>query len=359
MRTDPQRTPLLSTLRWTTWNSSRATSGCSSETLPPPLLHLHTDHRLPTELCVESPPVLPLHRLRQVCWQHYSVQEWWGCYREEVLKMAACCSKNNFALHTKKTREIIIDLGSTALTQPPFTSTGSVWRGSTPSSSSPPTSPGQKTPHQSSRRLSSSYTSWESGSTTLTQTCCWPSTAHPLGACWHTASQYGKAAEPLQTGRSCRVVKMAHKIIGCPLPSPMDIYTSLSRANTIIRHQQIQNSFLLKALNSHMHWFLFSLIHSNTFTVQYLKSYMDNIYVQYIFILKHCVYTIFMAANLLRTVDFTSIFILHIFLYMLSFYISFILLFCTAIGNGFNLIQVYSYNVGILFYSITPLGRGK
>lgn len=93
--------------------------------------------------------------------------------------------------------------------------------------------------------------------------------------------------------------------------------------------------------------------------MQYLKSYMDNIYVQYIFILKHCVYTIFMAANLLRTVDFTSIFILHIFLYMLSFYISFILLFCTAIGNGFNLIQVYSYNVGILFYSITPLGRGK
>ncbi len=62
------------------------------ETWPSPLLHPHAENRLPTGLCAEPPPVLPLHpRLqsgpqwqthRQVCRRHYSgrthLQGWGG-----------------------------------------------------------------------------------------------------------------------------------------------------------------------------------------------------------------------------------------------------------------------------------------
>uniref|UniRef100_A0A3Q4G7F7 C-type lectin domain-containing protein n=1 Tax=Neolamprologus brichardi TaxID=32507 RepID=A0A3Q4G7F7_NEOBR len=53
--------------------------------------------------------------------------------REEVLKLAAWCSDNNLALNTKKTKENIVNFKRHSTDMAPYSSTVTVWRGSTPS----------------------------------------------------------------------------------------------------------------------------------------------------------------------------------------------------------------------------------
>ncbi|KAK0133677.1 hypothetical protein N1851_030812 [Merluccius polli] len=98
--------------------SHQPTPDC--ETWPPPLLHPHAEHRLPTGLCAVGCVLLYCLYTHDCCSTHNNnlivkfadnttvvgliPKGDEAAYREEVLKLAAWCSENNLALNTKKTR---------------------------------------------------------------------------------------------------------------------------------------------------------------------------------------------------------------------------------------------------------------
>ncbi|KAK0155571.1 hypothetical protein N1851_002050 [Merluccius polli] len=170
-----------------------------------------------------------------------------AAYREDVLKLAAWCSENNLALNTKKTKEIIVDFRKHSTDPAPFYINGfSV-------SSSLPTSPGQRITaviKKAQQRLhflsvlrkynlnsNLLLTFYRSSIESLLTYCItvW------YGSCTVTDRE-----------RLQRVVKVAQKIIGCPLHSLMDIYTSrcLSRAKTITKDSSHPGFDLLDLLPS-------------------------------------------------------------------------------------------------------------
>lgn len=210
-------------------------------------------------------------------------------YREEVLKLAAWCSENNLALNTKKTKELIVDFRRHSTDLAPLYINGEcVERVHTfrflgvlisadiswTENISAVIKKAQQRLHflrvLRKYKLNSNLllTFYRSSIESLLTYCI---------TVW-----YGSCTKADRV-RLQSVVKTAQKIIGCPLPSLMDIYSSrcLSRAANIIKDSshpgfnmfsllpsgkryrcistkthRLKNSFFPKAittLNSHMH----------------------------------------------------------------------------------------------------------
>ena len=181
-----------------------------------------------------------------------------AAYREEVLKLTAWCSENNLALNTGKTKEIIVDFRKHNTDPPPLYINGeSVERVHT---------------FRFLGVLISDNISWSENVTTITKkaqqrlqflrvlrrynldsnlllTFYRSSIESLLTYCitvWY-GSCTAADRERLQRG-----VKAAQRIIGCPLPSLTDIYTSrcLSRATNIIKDSSHPGSDLFDLLPS-------------------------------------------------------------------------------------------------------------
>nr|XP_019958831.1 PREDICTED: uncharacterized protein LOC109639670 [Paralichthys olivaceus] len=92
-------------------------------------LHSHPEHRNPTGLCPQPPPLLPLHpRLlphppRNTIVKFADNTTIVGlinnndesAYREEVKRLTDWCSHNNLDLHTNKTKEMFVDFRKRAV----------------------------------------------------------------------------------------------------------------------------------------------------------------------------------------------------------------------------------------------------
>ncbi len=214
-----------------------------------------------------------------------------AAYREEVLKLAAWCTENNFALNTKKTTQIIVDFRKHRTGPAPLYING------------------ECVERVHSFRflciLISADISWTENIMAVCKKAQQRLHFQRILRKYKLNSNlllsfYRSSIESLLTycitvwyvsctvaekERLLRVVKAAQKIIGSPLPSLMDIYTSryLNRARVIIkdsshpgsdlfellpsgrryrciktRTNRFKNSFFPKAittLNSHMHCF--------------------------------------------------------------------------------------------------------
>ncbi|KAK0153884.1 putative RNA-directed DNA polymerase from transposon X-element [Merluccius polli] len=176
-----------------------------------------------------------------------------AAYREEVLKLVAWCSENNLALNTRKTKEIIINFRKLSTDPPP-------------------------TPHQRVHTfrflgvLISSDLTWTENTTAIIKKA--QQRLHFLRVLrkYNLNSSlllafYRSSIESILTYcitvwySSCtmadrerlqRIIKAAQKIIGCPLPSLTDIFTSrcLTRAKNITKD------------NTHPGFILFDLLPS-------------------------------------------------------------------------------------------------
>lgn len=179
-------------------------------------------------------------------------------YREEVLKLAAWCSENNLALNTKKTKEIIVDFRKHNIDLAPLFINGEcVERVHT---------------FRFLGVLISADISWTDNITAIIKKA--QQRLHFLRVLrkYNLDSNllltfYRSSVESLLTycitvwygsctvadrERLQRVIRAAQKIIGCPLPSLMDIYTSrcLSRGKTIIKDSSHPGSDLFNLLPS-------------------------------------------------------------------------------------------------------------
>ncbi|RXN23579.1 RNA-directed DNA polymerase from mobile element jockey-like protein [Labeo rohita] len=179
-------------------------------------------------------------------------------YREEVLKLATWCSENNLALNTKKTKEIIVDFRRHSTDLAPLYINGEcVERVHT---------------FRFLGVFISDNISWTVNTTAIIKKAqqrlyfLRVLRKHNLGSSL-LLTFYRVSIESLLTycitvwygsctmadrERLQRVVKAAQKIIGCPLPSLLDIYTSrcLSRAENIIKHSSHPASDLFNLLPS-------------------------------------------------------------------------------------------------------------
>ncbi|KAI2659609.1 putative RNA-directed DNA polymerase from transposon BS [Labeo rohita] len=179
-------------------------------------------------------------------------------YREEVLKLATWCSENNLALNTKKTKEIIVDFRRHSTDLAPLYINGEcVERVHT---------------FRFLGVFISDNISWTVNTTAIIKKAqqrlyfLRVLRKHNLGSSL-LLTFYCVSIESLLTycitvwygsctmadrERLQRVVKAAQKIIGCPLPSLLDIYTSrcLSRAENIIKHSSHPASDLFNLLPS-------------------------------------------------------------------------------------------------------------
>ena len=181
-----------------------------------------------------------------------------AAYREEVLKLTAWCSENNLALNTGKTKEIIVDFRKHNTDPAPLYINGeSVERVHT---------------FRFLGVLISDNISWSENITAITKKA--QQRLHFLRVLrrYNLDSNllltfYRSSIESLLTycitvwygsctaadrERLQRVVKAAQRIIGCPLPSLTDIYTSrcLSRATSIIKDSSHPGSDLFDLLPS-------------------------------------------------------------------------------------------------------------
>ena len=166
-----------------------------------------------------------------------------AAYREEVLKLAAWCSENNLALNTKKTSEIIIDFRKHSTEPAPLHINGELVE--------------RVNTFRFLGVLISANISWSENTTAIIKKAQqrlhflrvlrkYNLNSNLLRTFYHSSIEslltycitvwYGSCTAA-DRERLHRVVKAAQKIIGCPLPSLMDIYTSrcLSRATTITK----------------------------------------------------------------------------------------------------------------------------
>lgn len=179
--------------------------------------------------------------------------------REEVLRLAAWCSENNLVLNTKKTSKLL----TSGSTYPPFTSTVSVQRGSTPSGFSVPlsplASPGQTTLQRATRRLRR-----ESLGNTIWTPTRWPSTARAVfyGSCNMTVRKRQRSVAAFFlpwctfTGTTA-CLSRAKNISSDSSHSSFKLFDLLpSGASEPKKTYDPKKSFFAKAitnLNSHMH----------------------------------------------------------------------------------------------------------
>uniref|UniRef100_A0AAR2L374 Reverse transcriptase domain-containing protein n=1 Tax=Pygocentrus nattereri TaxID=42514 RepID=A0AAR2L374_PYGNA len=179
-------------------------------------------------------------------------------YRKEVLKLAAWCSENNLALNTKKTKEIIVDFRKHSTDPDPLSNNGEClervctfrFLGVQISTNITWTDNITAVIKKAQQRLHFLRVLRKHNlDSNLLLTFYRSSIESLLTYCitvWYGSCTMADR-ERLQ-----RVVKTAQKIIGCPLPSLMDIYTSrcVSRAKRITMDSSHPGSVLFDLLPS-------------------------------------------------------------------------------------------------------------
>uniref|UniRef100_A0A8C7XT65 Alkylated DNA repair protein AlkB homologue 8 N-terminal domain-containing protein n=1 Tax=Oryzias sinensis TaxID=183150 RepID=A0A8C7XT65_9TELE len=239
---------------------------------PPPLLHPHTEHWRPTGLCAQPPAVLPLHlRLLPSPQQqlHYQVsrrhhggrthsQGDESAYREEVLKLTTWSSENNLTVNTNKTREIIVDFRKHGADPTPLLINGEhvervqtfKFLGITISDDLSWTANTTAIIKKSQQCLHFLRVLRKNKfNTNLLLTFYQSSIQSLLTYC---ITVWFGSCTAADKKRLQRVIETVQKIIGCPLPTLTDIYSTrcLSRAQNIIKDSSHPGSDLFNLMPS-------------------------------------------------------------------------------------------------------------